>query len=388
MDINEILEMDKKFLAQTYARQQVALVEGKGAVVWDSEGKEYIDCFSGLAVLNVGHSHPKVVAAIKEQAGKIMHTSNVYLIIPQVRLGELLYEVSGGYKSFFCNSGAEANEAAIKLVRKYTKKSGIIAAKNSFHGRTLTTLSATGQEKYKKDFGPMLPEFSHVEFGDISALESAIKSDTGAVLLEPIQGEGGVVVPPQGYLKAVRELCDEKGLLLILDEVQTGFGRTGAMFAWQLYGVEPDIFTLAKAIGGGFPMGAMLAKADIMDAFVPGDHAATFGGNHLACAAGAAAVEVIVEEKLADRAGELGAYLKQRLEELKARHGVIKEVRGEGLMVGVELEVECGEIVEKMREKGVLINCAHDNVIRFLPPLVIGKEELDRAVKVLDGVIQ
>jgi len=383
-----IIEKDRKFLAQTYARQPIALVEGRGAVVWDSDGKEYIDCFSGLAVLNVGHSHPKVVKAIEEQAKKIMHTSNVYSIIPQVRLAELLYEVSGGYKSFFCNSGAEANEAAIKLVRKYTKKSGIITAKNSFHGRTIATLSATGQEKYKKDFLPMCEEFSHVPFGDIDALESAIKSDTAAVMLEPIQGEGGVVVPPEGYLKAVRELCDEKGILLVLDEVQTGFGRTGAMFAWQLFDVKPDIFTVAKAMGGGFPMGAMLAKPEIMDTFKPGDHAATFGGNHLACAAGIAAVEAIVEEGLADRAKELGEYLRHRLEELKDRYDVIKEVRGEGLMVGVELETECKNIVEKIRDKGVLLNCAQDTVLRFLPPLVIEKEQLDRAVEVLSEVIQ
>jgi acetylornithine/N-succinyldiaminopimelate aminotransferase len=388
MDINEILERDRRVLAQTYARQPIALVEGRGAVVRDSNGKEYIDCFSGLAVLNVGHSHPKVVRAIKEQAEKIMHTSNLYAIIPQVKLGELLFEVSGGYKSFFCNSGAEANEAAIKLVRKYTKKSGIIAAKNSFHGRTITTLSATGQEKYKKDFQPMCKEFSHVQFGDINALESAINSDTAAVMLEPIQGEGGVVVPPEGYLKAVRELCDEKGLLLILDEVQTGFGRTGAMFAWRLYDVKPDIFTVAKALGGGFPMGAMLAKPEIMDAFVPGDHATTFGGNHLACAAGTAAIEAIVEEGLANRASELGAYLKKRLGELKEKHDVIKEVRGEGLMIGVELETGCSGIVEQMRENGVLINCAHDTVIRFLPPLVIEKEQLERAVEVLEEVMQ
>ncbi|MEE8402273.1 MAG: aspartate aminotransferase family protein, partial [Candidatus Hydrothermarchaeaceae archaeon] len=326
------LDRDRKFLAQTYARQPIALVEGKGAVVWDSDGKEYIDCFSGLAVLNVGHSHPKVVKAIEEQAKKIMHTSNVYSIIPQVGLAELLYEVSGGYKSFFCNSGAEANEAAIKLVRKYTKKSGIIAAENSFHGRTIATLSATGQEKYKRDFLPLCQEFSHVPFGDIDALESEISADTGAVLLEPIQGEGGVIVPPEGYLKAVRRLCDERGILLILDEVQTGFGRTGAMFAWQLFEVKPDIFTVAKAMGGGFPMGAMLARPEVMDAFAPGDHASTFGGNHLACAAGAAAVRVIVEERLPERAKELGGHMKQRLQELKDRHDVIKEIRGEGLM--------------------------------------------------------
>jgi acetylornithine/N-succinyldiaminopimelate aminotransferase len=388
MKIEEALEKDKKFLAQTYGRQSIAFVKGRGALVWDSEGKEYIDCLAGLAVLNVGHSHPKVVAAIREQAGRIMHTSNLYTIIPQVRFAELLFDVSDGYKSFFCNSGAEANEAAIKLVRKHAGKSGIIAATNSFHGRTITTLSATGQEKYKLDFEPMCKEFKHVPYGDVSALEGAITSETAAVMLEPIQGEGGVVVPPDGYLKAVRKLCDKKGLLLVFDEVQTGFGRTGAMFAWQHFDVRPDIFTLAKGIGGGFPMGAMLATPKIMDAFVPGDHAATFGGNHLACAAGLAAVNAIVEEGLAERAGELGAYLKERLEKLKERHDIIKEVRGEGLMVGVELETGCSDIVEKMQEKGVLLNCAHENVIRFLPPLVIEREQLDIAVDLLDSVLE
>ncbi len=384
----DIAEKERRFLAQTYGRQPIALVKGKGAVVWDSDGKEYIDCFSGLAVLNVGHSHPKVVKAIEGQVREIMHTSNLYSIIPQVELAELLYDVSGGYKSFFCNSGAEANEAAIKLVRKYTGKSRIIAAENSFHGRTLATLSATGQEKYKKDFQPMCREFTHVPFGDIGALKSAIDDKTAAVMLEPIQGEGGIVMPPEGYLKSVRALCDEKGVLMILDEVQTGFGRTGAMFAWQFFGVEPDIFTVAKAMGGGFPLGAMLARPEIMDAFEPGDHASTFGGNHLACAAGRAAVSAIVEEGLVERAEELGEHLKLRLEELKGQHDVIKDVRGAGLMVGIELEIECKDIVDEVRERGVLINCAHDTVLRFLPPLVIEKEQLNRAVDVLDEVLK
>lgn len=388
MDIDELLEKEEKFLAPTYARQPIALVKGRGAVVWDSLGNEYIDCFSGLAVLNVGHSHPRVVKAIEEQANSIMHSSNVYSIIPQVRLAGLLYEVSGGYKSFFCNSGAEANEAAIKLARKCKKLTGIISAKNSFHGRTLLTLSATGQEKYKRDFRPMCEGFSHVPYGDIDALESKIKGDTAAVMLEPIMGEGGVIMPPVGYFKAVRELCDEKGVLLILDEVQTGFGRIGEMFGWQLFDIKPDIFTVAKGIGGGFPLGAMLAKPEVMDAFSPGDHASTFGGNHLACAAGHAAVSVLIEEKLPARAKELGKYLRQRLLELKERHDIIKEVRGEGLMIGIELTCGCKNIVDEVRKRGVLINCAHDNVLRFLPPLVIKKEQLKRAVEVLDLVLK
>ncbi len=382
-----VLEKDKKYLAQTYRKQPIALVEGRGAIVKDSNGKKYIDCFSGLAVLNMGHSHPRVLKAINEQAKKLMHTSNLYYILPQIELAELLYKLSGGYKSFFCNSGAEANEAAIKLVRKYTGRSEIIAAKNSFHGRTILTLSATGQEKYKKGFGPLCRGFLHVEFGNIEELRNAISEKTAAVLLEPIQGEGGIVVPRKDYLKEVRELCDENRILLVLDEVQTGFGRVGEIFAWKLFKAKPDIFTVAKALGGGFPIGAMLAKPGIMDAFQKGDHASTFGGNHLACAAAKAAVEAIQEEKLSQRAKKLGSYFKARLEKLKEKHEVIKEVRGCGLMIGVELSIECADVVESARGKGVLLNCTHDKVVRFLPPLVIEREELDKVVAIFDSVL-
>lgn len=382
-----VLEKDKKYLAQTYRKQPIALVEGRGAIVKDSNGKKYIDCFSGLAVLNVGHSHPRVLKAINEQAKKLMHTSNLYYILPQIELAELLYKLSGGYKSFFCNSGAEANEAAIKLVRKYTGRSEIIAAKNSFHGRTILTLSATGQEKYKKGFGPLCRGFLHVEFGNIEELRNAISEKTAAVLLEPIQGEGGIIVPRKDYLKEVRELCDENNILLVLDEVQTGFGRVGEIFAWKLFKAKPDIFTVAKALGGGFPIGAMLAKPGIMDAFQKGDHASTFGGNHLACTAAKAAVEAIQEEKLSQRAKKLGSYFKARLEKLKEKHEVIKEVRGCGLMIGVELSIECADVVESARGKGVLLNCTHDKVVRFLPPLVIEREELDKVVAIFDSVL-
>ncbi|MFH1773854.1 MAG: aspartate aminotransferase family protein [Methanobacteriota archaeon] len=382
-----MFEKDEKYLAQTYRKQPIALVEGRGAIVKDSEGRKYIDCFSGLAVLNVGHSHPKVLRAINEQAKKIVHTSNLYYILPQIELAELLYKISGGYKSFFCNSGAEANEAAIKLVRKYTGKSEIIAAKNSFHGRTILTLSATGQEKYKKGFEPLCREFSHVEFGSIEELRNAVGDKTAAVLLEPIQGEGGVILPPKDYLREVRELCNEEGILLVLDEVQTGFGRVGEIFAWKLFKVKPDIFTVAKALGGGFPIGAMLAKPEIMDAFQKGDHASTFGGNHLACAAAKAAVEAILEERLAERAKKLGSYFKASLEKLKEKHEVIKEVRGCGLMIGVELSIECADVVDKAREKGVLLNCTSDKVVRFLPPLVVEKEQLDKVVATFDRVL-
>ncbi|MFQ5887153.1 MAG: aspartate aminotransferase family protein, partial [Candidatus Hydrothermarchaeales archaeon] len=347
-----------------------------------------IDCFAGLAVLNVGHSHPKVVAAISNQAEKIMHTSNIYHIIPQLELAELLFEVSNGYKSFFCNSGAEANEAAIKLVRKYTGKSEIIATENSFHGRTILTLSATGQEKYKKGFEPLCKEFRHVKFDDAEEIQDKISSNTAAVFLEPIQGEGGVIVPEDGYLKEVQKFCEDNEILFVLDEVQTGFGRVGEMFAWQLFGVEPDIFTVAKAMGGGFPMGAMLAKPEVMDAFKKGDHASTFGGTHIASVAAKASIEVILEENLCQKARELGRYLITELEKLKTKYSFIQDVRGKGLMVGMELDFNCSDIVDKAREKGVLINCTQDNVLRFLPPLVIEKEQLKKVVEVVEDIFE
>lgn len=380
-------EKEKKYIAQCYRRQPIALVKGEGALVWDSEGREYIDCCSGLGVLNLGHCHPRVVEAIKRQAAEIMHSSNLYYIIPQIELAGLLYRVTGGYQSFFCNSGAEANEAAIKLVRKYTGKSEIICARNSFHGRTLAALSATGQDKYKHGFEPLPMGFRHVAFGSVEELEEAIRGETAAVLLEPIQGEGGVVVPPEDYLRKVREACDENDVLLVLDEVQTGFGRTGELFAWQLYGVEPDIFTVAKALGGGFPIGAMLAREEIMRAFKTGDHASTFGGNPLACAAAKAALEALMEEGLPQRARELGEYVLRELEALKKKHPIIREVRGKGLMIGIELATECAGMVEKAREKGVLLNCTADRVLRLLPPLVIEREQLQRVMEVLDEVL-
>lgn len=388
MDLKEMMEKERAYVAQTYRRQPLALVEGRGARVWDSAGKEYIDCFAGIAVLNVGHSHPRVVEAITRQAARLIHTSNVYYIQPQIELAELLHKVSGGYQSFFCNSGSEANEAAIKLVRRHTSKRGIIAAENAFHGRSIAALSATGQEKYKRPFEPLLPGFKHVPFGRLDALEKAMDGDTAAVLLEPIQGEGGVICPPEGYLKGVRELCDERDVLLVLDEVQTAFGRVGELFAWQLFGAEPDIFTVAKALGGGFPIGAMLARPEVMEAFQKGDHASTFGGNHLACAAAKAALEVVLEERLAERAREMGSYLRRGLEEVRGRYPtLVKEVRGYGLMLGMELTRPCAGIVDGARERGVLLNCTHETVLRFLPPLVIERAELDQVLRVLDELL-
>ena len=374
---------EKRLIAGTYARQPLLILKGRGAIVEDDRGRKYIDCFSGIAVNNVGHCHPKVVEAIQRQAETLIHTSNLYYTEPQLRLAGLLHKVSGGYQSFFCNSGAEANEAAIKLVRKFTGKSEIIAAENSFHGRTLATLSATGQDKYKKAFKPLPVGFKHVPFGDAGAIKKRVSEKTAAVLLEPIQGEGGVMVPPEGYLKEVAEICGEEGILLVLDEVQTGFGRTGEMFAWQGVGVKPDIFTLAKALGGGIPIGAMLAKKEVMAAFKPGDHASTFGGNPVTTAAAAAAIEVILKEGLVKRSRDMGRYLIQGLRRLKKTYPFISEVRGRGLMIGLELNRPCQVLVDRAREKGLLLNCTHGNVLRFTPPLVIEKEQIDTILEIL-----
>ena len=381
------IEKDKIYLAQTYARQPIAIIRGKGATVWDIDGKEYLDFVSGISVLNVGHCHRKVIKAIKEQCQKIMHTSNLYYIIPQIELAELLYNLSGGYKSFFCNSGAEANEAAIKLARKYTKKKEIICAKGSFHGRTLATLSATGQDRYKKNFEPLLKEFKHVEYGKAEEIEKAITRDTAAVMLEPILGEGGVVIPPKNYLREVKEICEENGILMILDEVQTGLGRVGEIFAWKLFKVEPDIFTLAKSLGGGFPIGAMLAKENVMDAFKPGDHASTFGGNHLACASAKAVIETIIEENLCKKAKELGEYMMDKLKNLQ-KYSIVKEIRGVGLMIGIELNIPCKKFVDKARERGLLINCTQERVIRLLPPLIVSKKQIREAIRILEEIFK
>ncbi|NOZ58818.1 MAG: acetylornithine transaminase [Euryarchaeota archaeon] len=387
MEFSRIAELERRCIAQTYSRLPVAIVEGRGAVVKDVEGREYIDCIAGIAVLNLGHSHPEVLRTLQEQASRLMHTSNLYYTIPQVELAGRLCELSGGYMSFFCNSGTEAVEAAIKLVRKHTGRKEIIAALNSFHGRTLGSLSATGQEVYRRAFEPLVPGFRHVEYGSIEALRRAVGKSTGAVLLEPIQGEAGVVVPPDDYLREVRELCDERDVLLVLDEVQTGIGRTGTLFAWQGYGVEPDIFTLAKALGGGFPIGAMLAKPEVMRSFERGDHASTFGGNPLACAVAGTVLDVVEREGLAERAKRLGGYLMRRLEELGERHSVIKEVRGKGLLIGVELEVDAGKVVLQGLRHGLLLNSVHGRVLRFAPPLIITEEQLDEVCRRLDTVL-
>ncbi|SFH03330.1 acetylornithine aminotransferase [Desulfotomaculum arcticum] len=394
MNTKDIIQLSDKYVMHTYGRIGLAPVCGKGARLWDADGKEYLDFVGGLAVNSLGHCHPAVVDAIREQAGQLMHVSNLFYIEPQAKLAELLVQNSCFNRAFFCNSGAEANEGAIKLARKYAwKKHGpgkyeIITAKQSFHGRTLATVTATGQTKYQQGFEPLVPGFKYVPFNDLAALEESIGPQTCAVLLEPVQGEGGVNVATAEYLAAVRELCDRNGALLIFDEVQCGLGRTGKFFAYENYGVEPDIATLAKALGGGFPIGAMLVKAEVAAGFAPGDHASTFGGNPLACAAGLAAMQAMLEEGVVENCARVGAYFKEKLNDLAGKYSFIKEVRGLGLLLGMEMSVEGGRIVNSCRENGLLINCVNNNVLRFIPPLIINTKDVDRALDILDIVLQ
>jgi len=386
--------LSEKYIAHTYNRYPVLLVKGKGTRVWDLEGEEYLDFVSGLAVLNLGHCHPRVVKAIQTQAEKLIHVSNFYYIEPQIQLASLLCKHSFADKVFFCNSGAEANEGAFKLARKYAKeKMGkdryeIITMEGSFHGRTLATLTATGQEKFHKGYEPLMPGFKYIPFNDIGAVKSGINSKTCAVMLEPIQGEGGVNCPSEGYLKALREICDERGVLLIFDEVQVGMGRTGKLFAYEHEGVEPDMLTLAKSLAGGVPIGALLIKKGIAESFNPGDHASTFGGNPLATAAGVAALTTILEEGMLENCEKMGDYFLSQLQEIKKKFSFVEEVRGKGLILGMELRMDGSSIVNEMMRKKILINCTMGNVLRFLPPLIVTKEEIDRVVAALEGVFR
>jgi predicted acetylornithine/succinylornithine family transaminase len=358
------------------------------------DGREYLDFVAGLAVCNLGHCHPKVVKAIQDQAEKLIHVSNFYYIEPQIQLASLLCQHSFGDKVFFCNSGAEANEGAMKLARKYAKEKmegdryEIITMGLSFHGRTFATLTATGQEKFHKGYSPLMPGFKYVPFNNVEAVKNAIDSKTCAVMLEPIQGEGGVNCPSEGYLKAIREICDEKRILLIFDEVQVGMGRTGKLFAYEHEGVEPDMMTLAKSLAGGVPIGALLIKKEIAESFKPGDHASTFGGNPLASAAGVAALTAILEEGMLENCQRVGDYFLKRLEEIKRKFPFIQEVRGKGLILGMELKMDGSSIVKEMMGKGILINCTMGNVLRFLPPLIVMKEEVDQVVEALEGVFK
>ena len=389
------MEESAQYIMNTYNRFPIVLRKGRGMKVWGSDGKEYLDFVGGVAVNVLGHCHPKVVVAIQKQAQRLIHVSNYYHIEPQIKLAKLLVENSFADKVFFCNSGAEANEAAIKLARRYFREQvgvnrfEIITALNSFHGRTIATISATGQAKFKAGFEPLVPGFKHVEFNDVDAVDKAITKETCAVLIEPVQGEGGVKIPDPDYLRDIRELCDRHGILLILDEVQTGIGRTGRLFAYEHFGIEPDIVTLAKGLGGGVPIGAMLATDKIASGFQPGTHASTFGGNPLVCAAAVVTMEVLIEDGFVlDQCRRMGKYLKKRLEEMKKEFpSIIAEVRGMGLLIGMELTRDGAPIVKACMDRGLLINCTAGNILRFMPPLIVTEIEIDHLIDILEQTI-
>ncbi|RLG33070.1 acetylornithine transaminase [Methanosarcinales archaeon] len=376
----DIIEQEAAWIQPTYTRQPIVLVKGNGAYVWDAEGRKYLDFVAGIAVNNVGHCHPKVVDAIKRQAELLIHTSNLYFTEPQVVLARRLCEIAGMRKAFFCNSGAEAVEGAIKLAKRYTGKSKIIAARGSFHGRTAGSLSLTDSPKYQAPFMPLMPGVEFVPYNDVDTLAERIDDETAAVILEPVQGESGVNIPDDDYLKGVREICDEKEVLLIFDEVQTGFGRTGRWFGKDHADVLPDIMTLGKAIAGGLPMGAVLSSEGVE--FAPGEHASTFGGGPLICSAAIATIEAIESEDLVRNSARMGEILLRKLRSLDL--SIVREIRGRGLMIGMELEKAGAGIVDIFRESGVLINCTAETVLRFVPPLIIGEREISGLIQVFD----
>ncbi|MBX9660156.1 MAG: acetylornithine transaminase [Nitrospiraceae bacterium] len=392
MPTEELKDYAAKYLMQTYARQPISIVRGRGAKVYDMEGREYIDFVGGIAVNILGHGHPDLVQAIQRQAAQLIHVSNLYYTEPQVRLAQMLVDHSCADRVFFCNSGAEANEAAIKLARRYGhEKHGanrfeIITMKNSFHGRTMATLTATGQEKVQKGFEPLVPGFVYAPFNDFAAIESLVTEKTTAIMLEPIQGEGGVHVADQAYLKNLRELCTQKDILLIFDEVQTGMGRTGTLFAYEQLGVEPDIMTLAKGLGGGMPIGACLAKEAVAAVFTAGSHASTFGGNPLACAAGLAVCRILIEGRVLEQARRMGDYLAKGLADFKDRHRAVRDVRGLGLLQGLEVEIDAKAVVADCLSRGVLVNATSERVLRFVPPLIISQAEIDRVLETLSSI--
>lgn len=391
---SEIRQLTQKYVMNTYNRLPIAPVRGKGSYLWDAEGKKYLDFFSGLAVTNLGHGHPKVLYAIATQARRLLHVSNLCQIDHQAELAKLLVENSFGDKVFFCNSGAEANEAAVKLARKYAQKKfgagrfEVITMKNSFHGRTLAMITATGQEKFQRGFEPLMPGFRYADFGDIGSLRQTVTDATCAVLVEPVQGEGGVRLPPKDYFKGLRDFCNEKKLLLIFDEVQTGIGRTGKLFAYQRYGIEPDMMTLAKALASGLPIGALVARDFVAEAFEPGDHAATFGGNPFVTAVALATLRTILGAKFLEEADEKGRYFLAKLAALGKESRIVREVRGVGLMLALDLSEPARPVVLKGLEKGLLINAVQEKTLRILPPLTVRKKEIDEGVKTLKEVLK
>ena len=384
-------ELEQKLYMRIIKRCPVTLVRGKGARVWDVEGKEYLDFVAGSAVNSLGHCHPVVVKALTEQAKTLIHTSNLFYTVPQLQLARLLIENSCLNRVFFCNSGAEANEGAIKLARRYGKlylggAYEIITTRGSFHGRTLATVAATGQDKHQQPYIPLPDGFVQADYDDSKAVQAATSNRTCAIMVEPIQGEGGVNVPHDGYLREIRAWCDEKGILLILDEIQTGIGRIGSLFGYQQYGVEPDIMTLAKGLAGGVPIGALLAK-ERASVFVPGDHGSTFGGNPLVCAVGMATLKFIIDNGIPAKVKKLGQYFVAGLENLKAKFGFITEIRGRGLLLAMGLTDNIAEdLVLACLKEGLLVNPVKPNALRFMPPLIITEKDIDEALSILDKV--
>lgn len=389
MNEKEIIEVEEKYMANTYSKRPVVIVKGRASTVWDVNGREYLDCMGAYGVCVVGHCHPRVVNAIQRQAADLIAChSSLYNDARSTFLQKIVdvtpTELS---RAFLANSGTEAVEAAIKLARKHTGKTEIIAFMGGYHGKTFGSLSATWNKKYRTPFEPLVPGFKHVPYGKPERVKTALTSETAAVLVEPIQGEGGVRVPPAGFLQELREICDEKDVLLICDEVQTGFARTGKLFASEHFNVVPDVMCLAKAVGGGVPMGVMVARDDVMASLTLGSHSSTFGGNPLACAAASAAVDVILEEKLPERAARLGAYFMTALKGLQQKYSIVRDVRGMGLMIGMEFRFDVYSLILGALKQGVLVLDAGRNVLRFLPPLVISREQLDHVIAVLDLVI-
>jgi len=389
----EQMKRADQVMAATYQRFPVVFEKGSGCNLWDTEGRSYTDFVAGIAVCNLGHAHARVSEAVSRQAQTLLHVSNLYYTLPQIDLALWLVENSFADRVFFGNSGAEANEAAIKLARRYFKDRGeenrfrIVTMERSFHGRTMATLSATGQEKIRKGFDPVLDGFDFVPFNDAKALRAQVGPATCAVMLEPVQGEGGVRCPDEKYLQKVRKICDETGTLLIFDEIQTGMGRTGELFAYKHFGIEPDIMTLAKALANGLPIGAMLARETIAAAFGPGSHASTFGGTPIVTAAALEACKTLVEEQVIENGKAAGSYFKEKLLELKSRHAIIEDVRGLGLLLGMKLKIDGAPLVKQCLQNGFLINCIQDRILRFIPPLIISEKEIDRLIECLDGIL-
>jgi acetylornithine/N-succinyldiaminopimelate aminotransferase len=393
MDTKTLMEWSAKYHTPNYGRTPLVLVRGEGTRVWDSDGKEYLDFTTGIAVTGLGHCHPVITGAIREAAATLLHVSNIFHNAPQVHLAKLLVENSFADRVFFCNSGAEANEAALKVVRKYAKERlstdryEVIATNNSFHGRTLATVSATGQPKYHHGFEPLMPGFKHVPYNDLKAMERALDSRTAAILVEPIQGEGGVNIPDDGYLPGLRKLCDESGALLVFDEVQTGVGRTGKLWAYEHSGVEPDVMTLAKALANGIPIGAMLCREEVASALTAGSHGSTFAGSAFVTSVALATLTTVIGDKLPQRAADRGRELMDGVRALQRTQPVIKEVRGRGLLIGIELTKPAAPVMDACRDAGLLVLTAGEKVVRLAPPLIVESGECKRALEILGAAI-